>query len=110
MSVNTTALSPTTYNATISVGSPNADNGPVAVAVAYTVTSTGGTERGDVNQSGNITSADIIYTVNYVFKGGPAPLPAATEGDVNCDGIVTSADIIFLVNYVFKGGAPPICP
>jgi hypothetical protein len=70
----------------------------------------GGTQRGDVNQSGTITSADIIYLVNYVFKGGPAPLPTPTEGDVNCSGTITSADIIFLVNYVFKGGAPPICP
>ena len=109
VSVNTTALSPFTYNATITVGSGNADNGPGIVAVAYTVTSSGGTERGDVNQSGTITSADIIYTVNYVFKGGPSPLPSATEGDVNCDDIVTSADIIYLVNYVFKGGPPPIC-
>jgi hypothetical protein len=91
------------------VGSSNADNSPVTVAVVYTVTPGGGTPRGDVNQSGSITSADIIYTVNYVFKGGPAPLPTAIEGDANCDTIVSSADIIFLVNYVFKGGPAPIC-
>lgn len=71
--------------------------------------SVGGTERGDVNQSGTITSADIIYLVNYVFKGGPAPLPSPIEGDVTCNGTVSSADIISLVNYVFKGGPPPFC-
>ena len=59
---------------------------------------------GDVNTSGSITSADIIYLVNFVFKGGDAPLPCEANGDVNCSGSITSADIIHLVNYVFKGG------
>lgn len=62
---------------------------------------------GDVNASGTITSADIIAMVNYVFKGGAAPLPCAANGDVNCNGSVTSADVIALVNFVFKGGAKP---
>jgi hypothetical protein len=63
---------------------------------------------GDVNGNGGITSADIIYLVNYVFKGGSAPTPSWT-GDANGDGQVTSADIIYLVNYVFKGGPAPNC-
>ena len=28
---------------------------------------------GDANCSGTVTSADIIYLVNYVFKSGPLP-------------------------------------
>ena len=62
---------------------------------------------GDVNVSSSITSADIIYSVNFCFKGGPAPMPCIAAGDVNCSGTVTSADIIFLVNYVFKSGPAP---
>ena len=62
---------------------------------------------GDVNISGQITSADIIQLVNYVFKSGPNPLPCAAAGDLNCDGSVTASDIIVLVNFVFKGGPPP---
>ncbi len=62
---------------------------------------------GDVNESGAITSADIVVLVNYVFKGGPAPIPVWEAGDVNLTGAITSADIIFLVNYVFKGGPAP---
>ena len=62
---------------------------------------------GDVNLSGTITSADIIYIVNYNFLVGPEPLPCRAAGDVNCDGRVSSADIIFLVNYVFKSRIPP---
>jgi len=62
---------------------------------------------GDVNLVGNITSADIIYLVNFVFKGSASPMPCEAAGDVNCTGSVTSADIIVLVNFVFKGGTPP---
>jgi cysteine-rich repeat protein len=65
------------------------------------------TITGDVNNSGTITSADIIYLVNYVFKGQAPPMPCAASGDVNCSGTVTSADIIFLVGFVFKGGPAP---
>jgi hypothetical protein len=62
---------------------------------------------GDLNVSGAITSADIIYAVNFVFKGGPAPLPVPQAGDVDCNGTVTATDILVLVNYVFKGAAAP---
>jgi hypothetical protein len=64
-------------------------------------------QTGDPNLDGSITSSDIIYMVNYTFKGGPSPLPVDRAGDVNCDDVITSSDVIFLVNYVFKGGAPP---
>ena len=60
-----------------------------------------------MNANGTITSADIIYLVNHVFKGGEPPLPVPAAGDVNCSGTLTSADIIYLVNFVFKGGAAP---
>ena len=62
---------------------------------------------GDVNEDGQHNSADLIYFVNYVFKGGPDPLPMRTVGDANCSGGLTGADIIWLVNFIFKGGPPP---
>lgn len=62
---------------------------------------------GDVNEDGLHTSADIIWLVNYIFKGGPAPKPVPAAGDTYRNGSVTSADIIYLVGYVFKSGAPP---
>lgn len=62
---------------------------------------------GDVNASGVINSADIIYAVNYVFKSGAEPLPCAAAADVNCNGAVNSSDIIFMVGYVFKSGPAP---
>jgi hypothetical protein len=62
---------------------------------------------GDVDQSGAISSSDIIGLVNYAFKGGAGPVPCELAGDINCSGSVTSADIIGLVSYVFKGGTSP---
>ena len=54
-----------------------------------------------------MTAADIIYMVNFVFKGGPAPNPVPAAGDVNCDSNTTAADVIYLVNLVFKSGPAP---
>lgn len=65
------------------------------------------TMNGDVNLSNTITSADIIFMVNHVFKSGPAPAYGGASGDTNCDGSNTAADIIKLVNFVFKAGLGP---
>ena len=62
---------------------------------------------GDVNTSGSVTSADIVFLVGFIFTGHIGPRPCEAAGDVNCDGVVTSADIIYLVNFVFKGDIRP---
>jgi hypothetical protein len=64
--------------------------------------------RGDVNRDGVISMADIVYLINYLFIGGPAPDPLEL-GDVNCDGVVNGADVVYLINYLFIGGPPPSC-
>jgi hypothetical protein len=63
---------------------------------------------GDVNQNNSINSADVVYLMNYIFKGGPDPLPCPANGDVNCSYSIDSADLIHMVNWVFRGG-PPVC-
>lgn len=62
---------------------------------------------GDTNGDELLTAVDIIGTVNFVFKSGPAPQPCQAASDSNCDGVVTAADVVYLVNHVFKSGAPP---
>jgi hypothetical protein len=62
---------------------------------------------GDVNMSGAVTAADIIYMVQHVLKDGAPPQPCAANGDVNCSGANTAADIIYLVQHVFKDNDPP---
>jgi len=63
---------------------------------------------GDANADGVINSADVVYLIDYLFKGGPPPEPLEA-GDVNCDQIINSADVVYLINYLFKGGPPPGC-
>jgi hypothetical protein len=62
--------------------------------------------RGDANGDGKVTVSDVVFLVNYLFKGGPAPVPLES-GNANCDTKVTVSDVVYLVNYLFKGGPPP---
>lgn len=64
--------------------------------------------RGDANGDDKVTVSDVIFEINYLFKGGALPDPF-TSGDANCDGQVTVTDVIYLINYLFKGGPPPVC-
>jgi hypothetical protein len=64
---------------------------------------------GDVNNDTKVTVSDVVYLINFLFKGGPAPKPYRA-GEVNCDGYVTVADVVYLINYLFKGGPLPCEP
>ncbi len=61
---------------------------------------------GDANFDATINIADPVYLVNYIFKGGAAPMPYAS-GDANADGSLNIGDAVFLINYIFHGGPPP---
>lgn len=63
---------------------------------------------GDANGDGNVSVSDVVYLINYLFKGGPVPVPWEA-GEVNCDGNVSVSDVVYMINYLFKGGAPLIC-
>ena len=65
--------------------------------------------RGDANADGNINPADVAYLINYLFVGGPEPIPLEV-GDPNCDGLINPADVAYLINYLFVGGPPPCGP
>jgi YVTN family beta-propeller protein len=58
---------------------------------------------GDVNETGDVTTADGIFLVNYVFRGGPAPNLRAL-GDVNRSCAITTGDIVSIINYVLRSG------
>ena len=64
--------------------------------------------RGDCNGDGLIDLGDLIYLLNYQFKGGPPP-PLIEIGDVDCDGEVHLGDIITLLNYLYKTIPLPDC-
>lgn len=64
--------------------------------------------RGDANADGVIDIGDVVYLINYLFKGGLSPHPMEA-GNANCDWVVDVGDVVYLINYLFKGGPPPSC-
>lgn len=61
---------------------------------------------GDASGDEIVDIADVVYLLNYVFKGGDPPDPLE-RGDVNLDGIVDLADVVYLLNHLFKDGPSP---
>jgi len=64
--------------------------------------------RGDANTSGVVDIGDIVFLINYLFKGQSAPNPLS-RGDVTCDRVVTVADIVFIMNFLFRHGPTSRC-
>jgi hypothetical protein len=64
--------------------------------------------HGDADGSRDITIADVVYLISYIFSGGPAPNPLAA-GDADCSGDINIADAVYLIAYIFSGGPAP-CP
>jgi hypothetical protein len=65
---------------------------------------------GDADESGGVDIDDVMFIINYIFGGGPAPDPIV--GNVNCLEAVDIDDIMYLINYIFGGGPVPCadCP
>ncbi|MBU2625870.1 MAG: thrombospondin type 3 repeat-containing protein [candidate division Zixibacteria bacterium] len=66
---------------------------------------------GDADGSGEIDIDDIVYLVQYIFSGGPAPDPLESA-DADCSGDIDIDDAVYIVEYIFSGGAVPCegCP
>jgi hypothetical protein len=63
---------------------------------------------GDVNGNKAVEMGDVVYIINYLFKGGPPPSPLQSA-DVNADGDVDLGDLVYLIVYLYRGGQPPHC-
>jgi len=63
---------------------------------------------GDANGDNKVNVTDVVYLINYLFKGGPLPV-RSYAADNNCDGKTSVSDVVYLINYLFKGGPPPGC-
>ncbi len=61
---------------------------------------------GDADGNDVITVSDVVFLIDYVFSGGPAPNPLESA-DVDCSGIVSISDAVYLINFIFSGGPVP---
>ena len=64
---------------------------------------------GDLDESGFIDIADLVFFVNYSFNAGPPP-SFLLAADLNCDVVIDIADIVYMVDYMFTGGPAPCNP
>ncbi len=64
---------------------------------------------GDANGDSTTNIGDAVHLVNYIFKGGEAPVPIEA-GDANGDGDVNIGDGVGIIDYIFRGGPAPACP
>lgn len=64
---------------------------------------------GDASGNGVVNALDVTFIINSLYKGGPAPNPAASA-DVNHSGTVNALDVTYLINFLYKEGAAPNCP
>lgn len=69
----------------------------------------GGFQRGDSNASCGLDIGDAIFTLGYLFTGGPAP-PCPDAADSNDDGTLNLSDPVSALGFLFLGLTPPPTP
>ncbi len=62
---------------------------------------------GDVNGDGKVDASDVVFLINYLYRGGTVPDPPQ-RGDVNGDSVVGAGDVVYLINYLYRSGPPPL--
>jgi subtilisin family serine protease len=63
-------------------------------------------QKGDADHDLHVNISDAVYIINYVFVGGPEPVPEILAGDANDDEAVDISDASFIINYIFVPGSP----
>jgi hypothetical protein len=77
------------------------------IDLAFVITGGSPPKCGDVNNDDIVNVGDLVCLLNYLFIGGPAPVPQSCVGDVNNDDTVNIGDAVYLLNYLFIGGPAP---
>jgi len=60
--------------------------------------------RGDIDGNGVFNIIDVVYFLNYLYKGGPAPATPYPiySADLNCDCVVNILDLTRAIGYLYK--------
>ena len=65
--------------------------------------------RGDVDDDAVVTISDVVFQLDYLFRGGPRPACFAAA-DTNGDGSIDVSDPTYLLLYLFVGSLAPPAP
>ena len=77
--------------------------------VAFPSDSRPGFIRSDANGDKSSDMSDALFSLNWLFLGGPEP-PCREAADANGSGVINLADPIFTLQSLFDGGAKPPAP
>lgn len=61
-------------------------------------------KSGDYNRDGEINVSDLVFLVDYLFRGGSSPDICDITGDNECN----INDLTYFVDYLFRGGPAPL--
>ena len=81
--------------------SPTAD-----IMYVYLAEEISGIARGDVNEDGNVDSADAIYLLRHTIRASSYPINQSA--DMNGDGKTGSADAVYLLRHVIRSDKYPL--
>jgi hypothetical protein len=65
-------------------------------------------KTGDANGDWIVDVGDVVYLINYLYRGGISPEPVES-GDATYEGFVDVGDVVYLINYLFRSGPAPSC-
>ncbi|PKK85105.1 MAG: hypothetical protein CVT49_00760 [candidate division Zixibacteria bacterium HGW-Zixibacteria-1] len=63
---------------------------------------------GDANNNDAVNILDVTFIINYLYKGGAAPV-CSDKADANGNNVINILDVTYLISYLYKGGPAPIC-
>ena len=66
-------------------------------------------KRGDGNSDEVVDISDMLFTLGYLFTGGPGP-DCEDRTDINDDGVIEISDPIYGLGFLFLGTPPPPPP
>jgi|GEM_PF-4940256 hypothetical protein len=64
---------------------------------------------GSVDGNQLLNLLDILYLIDRIYTGGPAPLGGDTVGDCDCSSDLNLLDVLILINHIYTGGPAPDC-
>lgn len=63
---------------------------------------------GDANGDSVVTSADLVFLINYLYRFEGIEPCVCEAADCNGDCTINSGDIVYLIGYLFRSGPVPV--